>query len=340
MLKHELTRRKNWALTVAVCCVLTYIGDARAQSDALITLCASADPAKAIAACSALITQSNSSRNTYFYDNRGVAYQKLDQLDRALSDFDEAIRLWPYNGWAYFNRANLYQARNELHRALTDYDLAIHFASPSQNWAGPGGEGLYARRALRSNAFAARGDTNMRLGRPEQAIRDYDSASESNPESVALLRNRGVAYAQTGRFGQAIENLDEAIQRGRGDAVALYTRGVAKKKTGDAAGGEADLAAATAIDPNIPDQMAKLGITPKAVAADPHEVLEQRGQDESLCAALTSDERQAIEMTFFAGLTNAEAAARLNQPLGTIETRIRSGQHKLQCALAPEAGKP
>src|SRR5712671_1485374 len=79
------------------------------------------------------------------------------------------------------------------------------------------------------------------------------------------------------------------------------------------------------------------------VAADPLDVLELREQSEALrvaLAALTSDERQAIETTFFAGLTHAEAAARLNQPLGTIKTRIRSGLHKLRVTLAAEAGKP
>ena len=79
------------------------------------------------------------------------------------------------------------------------------------------------------------------------------------------------------------------------------------------------------------------------VAADQHDVLELREQRESLCAALavlTPDERQAIETTFFAGLTHAEAAARLNQPLGTIKTRIRSALHKLRDALAAEDGKP
>jgi RNA polymerase sigma-70 factor, ECF subfamily len=78
------------------------------------------------------------------------------------------------------------------------------------------------------------------------------------------------------------------------------------------------------------------------VAADPRDVLEQREQGEALraaLAALTPGERQAIETTFFAGLTHAEAAARLNQPLGTIKTRIRSGLHKLRRALALEAGK-
>jgi RNA polymerase sigma-70 factor (ECF subfamily) len=79
------------------------------------------------------------------------------------------------------------------------------------------------------------------------------------------------------------------------------------------------------------------------VAADPRDVLEQREQGEALraaLAALTPDERQAIETTFLAGLTHAEAAARLNLPLGTIKTRIRSGLHKLRHALAAEAGKP
>ena len=79
------------------------------------------------------------------------------------------------------------------------------------------------------------------------------------------------------------------------------------------------------------------------VAADQHDVLELREQRKLLCAALavlTPDERQAIETTFFAGLTHAEAAARLNQPLGTIKTRIRSALHKLRDVLAAGEAKP
>jgi RNA polymerase sigma-70 factor (ECF subfamily) len=79
------------------------------------------------------------------------------------------------------------------------------------------------------------------------------------------------------------------------------------------------------------------------VAADPRDVLELNEQAEQLraaLAALTPDERQAIETTFFAGLTHAEAAARLDQPLGTIKTRIRSGLHKLRLALTAKGGKP
>ena len=81
---------------------------------------------------------------------------------------------------------------------------------------------------------------------------------------------------------------------------------------------------------------------PAEAAADPRDVLELREQGESLRAALatlTPDERLAIETTFFAELTHVEAAARLNQPLGTIKTRIRSGLHKLRDALTAETEK-
>ena len=69
---------------------------------------------------------------------------------------------------------------------------------------------------------------------------------------------------------------------------------------------------------------------------DCHDVLEFKQQGEALRAALKllkPDERQAIEAAFFSGLTYAEVAARFNQPLGTVKTRIRSGLHKLRQAL-------
>lgn len=81
---------------------------------------------------------------------------------------------------------------------------------------------------------------------------------------------------------------------------------------------------------------------PAAATDDPDDAIALRAQSQSLRAALATlapTEREAIETTFFGGLTHAEAAALLDQPLGTIKTRIRSGLHKLRHALAAESGK-
>ena len=77
-----------------------------------------------------------------------------------------------------------------------------------------------------------------------------------------------------------------------------------------------------------------------ALAPDPHDALELRQQAarlRSCLVALSQEERQAIESAFFSGLTHAEVALRLNQPLGTIKTRIRSGLHKLRRAMVTSA---
>lgn len=74
--------------------------------------------------------------------------------------------------------------------------------------------------------------------------------------------------------------------------------------------------------------------------ADPHDLLAFKQQTEILRSALTlltHDERQAIEAAFFAELTYPEVATRLDVPLGTIKTRIRSGLHKLRKVLTGEA---
>jgi RNA polymerase sigma-70 factor (ECF subfamily) len=48
---------------------------------------------------------------------------------------------------------------------------------------------------------------------------------------------------------------------------------------------------------------------------------------------LTPEERDAIETAFFSELTYEQTAKKLNQPLGTVKTRIRSGLGKLRKAL-------
>jgi RNA polymerase sigma-70 factor (ECF subfamily) len=75
---------------------------------------------------------------------------------------------------------------------------------------------------------------------------------------------------------------------------------------------------------------------PEEAAGGPDEMLVFRQQADRVrgaMALLSAREREAIEATYFSDLTYAEAAARLNLPLGTIKTRIRSALVKLRDAL-------
>jgi RNA polymerase sigma-70 factor, ECF subfamily len=66
---------------------------------------------------------------------------------------------------------------------------------------------------------------------------------------------------------------------------------------------------------------------------------EQKRLLEQALTVLTGDERQVIETAFFSELTYAEAAKCLDQPLGTVKTRIRSGLEKLRIALTMRANE-
>ena len=66
-----------------------------------------------------------------------------------------------------------------------------------------------------------------------------------------------------------------------------------------------------------------------------HEVLDMATSDHvrRSLEALPTDERQAIELAYFGGYTYREVATRLDQPEGTVKSRIRSGLKRLRTDL-------
>jgi RNA polymerase sigma-70 factor (ECF subfamily) len=50
-------------------------------------------------------------------------------------------------------------------------------------------------------------------------------------------------------------------------------------------------------------------------------------------AGLPQAQQQAIELAYYEGLSHTEIASRLNQPLGTVKTRIKLGMSKLRDVL-------
>jgi RNA polymerase sigma-70 factor (ECF subfamily) len=87
--------------------------------------------------------------------------------------------------------------------------------------------------------------------------------------------------------------------------------------------------AAQAADPEAPPAMAGWTADPAGVTT---------GAERSRCVqqaldALPPPQREAIELAYYQGLSHSEIAERLNQPLGTVKTRVRLAMQKLRDQL-------
>ena len=74
------------------------------------------------------------------------------------------------------------------------------------------------------------------------------------------------------------------------------------------------------------------------VTTDPWDDVDDQldgGQVRDAVSSLPLDQRTAIELAYFRGLTHQEIAAQTNVPLGTVKGRLRLGLRKLGTTLAP-----
>jgi len=77
-----------------------------------------------------------------------------------------------------------------------------------------------------------------------------------------------------------------------------------------------------------------------AVAADQRTLASEiRTALERALSDLSPDQRRAIELAYFAGLSQSEIARRLDEPLGTVKTRIRDGMRNLRDRFATTGGR-
>ena len=95
---------------------------------------------------------------TYALINRGIIYGSKGQHDRAIADYNEAIRLKPDLGEAFNNRGIVYEGKGQHDRAIADYNEAIRLKPD------------YA------DAFNNRGNAYVGRGQHDRAIADYNEA--------------------------------------------------------------------------------------------------------------------------------------------------------------------
>jgi tetratricopeptide (TPR) repeat protein len=112
----------------------------------------------------------NQTNPAVYLIERGNAYAQMGQTDRAIRDYDHAIKLDPHDITAlwraapFLGRGNLYAKTGQYDRAIQDYDEAIRL-SPND--------------AL---AFSARGDAFRALGQQDRAVRDFAEVKRLNEE--------------------------------------------------------------------------------------------------------------------------------------------------------------
>ena len=133
--------------------------------------CTVADPDTSILGCTAVIQSNHEPWESLAaaYYTRGNSYLRKGQTDRAIQDYDEAIRLKPNYTDAFTNRGIGYVRKNQDDRAIQDYDEAIRL-DPNN-----------------ATAFYNRGHAYARKGQPDRAIQDFDEAIRLSPRDAMAL---------------------------------------------------------------------------------------------------------------------------------------------------------
>ena len=87
-----------------------------------------ASPDLRITSCTAVIEQTKRKKQKAdALTNRGKAYRAKGDSDRAIRDFDEAIKIDAKDGEAFYNRGLAFRDRGETDRALQDLEQAVKF---------------------------------------------------------------------------------------------------------------------------------------------------------------------------------------------------------------------
>jgi tetratricopeptide (TPR) repeat protein len=93
------------------------------------------DQDRLIAACTRFLNDRGESQDNRAgaYNNRGGAWRDKGDLDRAIADYNEGIRLNPKDAAAYNNRGNVWRDKGDLDRAIADYNEAIRLNPKDAN---------------------------------------------------------------------------------------------------------------------------------------------------------------------------------------------------------------
>jgi tetratricopeptide (TPR) repeat protein len=132
------------------------------------------------------------------YLRRGNVNLTARNYDRAIADFDEAIRLDPEHSQALNSRGFAYEAKGQHDRAIADYNVAIT---------------LDPRYAA---ALTNRGMAYRNKGRFDAAIQDFERAIALNPNNANAYFGRALSYQDKAQW-----DFDAYLHEGRYEDLAI-----------------------------------------------------------------------------------------------------------------------
>jgi Flp pilus assembly protein TadD len=142
--------------------------------------------ALAISLCTtALASTTDPLQRAHFLSYRGHAHFHLNQVDAAMSDYNEALRVQPGYASALSGRGAIFQIRHQPELALTDYDAATK-SDP----------GYLAAHDNRAYIYQSKGDL-------DKAIAGYSTAIRLHPGDADSYWIRGIAYFKKGELDKA-----------------------------------------------------------------------------------------------------------------------------------------
>ena len=144
------------------------------------------------------------------YSLRGFAFYLKNEHDRAIEDFDQAVRIDPTKARAFYGRGLSYYAKRQYDRAIQSYSEAIR---------------LEPKNAL---YLSSRGEAYGNFGQYDKAIADHNNAVDLGDKSARNFTHLGNAYAAEGQFDSAVLDYDQALSLDPQYQDALFARGRAK----------------------------------------------------------------------------------------------------------------
>jgi tetratricopeptide (TPR) repeat protein len=127
------------------------------------------------------------------YVDRGNAYVHVRQIQKGLADFNAALALDPANLAALMGRAEASSARKSMSESLVDYSRVIE---------------LDPKNVI---AYFRRGNVHFDLREYAAALDDYSDSLKLNPNQPAVLYNRSLAAARMGRLKDATDDRRRAL---------------------------------------------------------------------------------------------------------------------------------